>query len=249
MALTERQQEIQDLVRQGKSAKEIAEALGISENAVYQHRRRIRSGGGSTGNARTQARSTGRQSSDSTPAADGDAPKPAPQKAVTPERALRDEKTDLERQVKDFDADVVTAEKALESARQKRDAGVAKINDRLNAVTAALAALTGNVTPAPAQPTEAPAAPVAAPENGQEAAQPPQDAPVADTAKDEAAETPKAETPKRSGSRRSGAKAATNGTKDAAEDAAPADDASTKAEADAAQAAAEAPADPEAVPA
>lgn len=139
MALTERQQEIQDLVRQGKSAKEIAQALGISENAVYQHRRRMRGG-------QPAAKSTaGRQSTRQTasPAATSES-RPTATAIVTPERALRDEKTDLERQIKEFDAEVGAAQKALEQATAKRDAGVAKITTRLTNVSTALDALSGN---------------------------------------------------------------------------------------------------------
>jgi hypothetical protein len=39
--LTERQQQIKVLLDQGKKPREVAEILGISENAVYQHRRRM----------------------------------------------------------------------------------------------------------------------------------------------------------------------------------------------------------------
>jgi len=44
--LTERQQEIKALLDEGKTPREIGEVLGISENAVYQHRRRIQTSDG-----------------------------------------------------------------------------------------------------------------------------------------------------------------------------------------------------------
>jgi len=46
--LTERQQQVKALMDEGKKPKEIGETLGISENAVYQHRRRIQQGDGQT---------------------------------------------------------------------------------------------------------------------------------------------------------------------------------------------------------
>lgn len=231
MALTERQQEIQDHLRQGKSAREIAQALGISENAVYQHRRRMRQGGADTGSTRTQSRkasSGGRQStgtkSDGGDNGDSKAPAAQPVKVVTPERALRDEKNDLERQVKEFDGEVTAAEKALEQARSRRDNGVAKISERLANVSAALNALTGAQAPAPAQ---------APPETDEatDAAQAPQEAPQAAKSSGKPASTP----------RKSGAKAATTNGKPADAPKAEATGDDSKAEADAAQAAAEQP--------
>ena len=59
MALTERQQQIKGLLKQGKSAKEIGKDLDISENAVYQQIRRMRKAGENVGTKRaTGSRST-----------------------------------------------------------------------------------------------------------------------------------------------------------------------------------------------
>lgn len=60
--LTPRQQEIKKLLKQGKNANAIADALGITTNAVYQQIRRIRASGGSasTGSSRSKANANGK---------------------------------------------------------------------------------------------------------------------------------------------------------------------------------------------
>jgi DNA-binding CsgD family transcriptional regulator len=164
MALTERQQQIVDLQKQGKKAKEIGEALGISENAVYQQLRRIRKGSDANGSASSQraSESTARRQSGGrrgsaaptlqaatttggTTSAGLTPTAPAP-KPMTPLQSVRARRDEVSADLKAAEADVQQAERALEAARKQRDKIAERLRPELAALDAAEAALQGKLS-------------------------------------------------------------------------------------------------------
>lgn len=149
--LTPRQKEIVDLQKQGKKAKEIADALSISENAVYQHLRRIRESAGKPKPSASAPKGlkSGRQSS-----AKGEAPAPVfspepPQRVsrpLTPLQAVRARRTEVEAGLKDAEAGVVVAQRSLDAAKEKRDKVLEKVGPELAGLDAAEAALKGELS-------------------------------------------------------------------------------------------------------
>jgi F0F1-type ATP synthase membrane subunit b/b' len=167
MALTERQQQIQDLLEQGKSAKEIAEALGITTNGVYQQLRRMRAGGASAKPAKRGAKA---KPAKSAPAKSAPAKPPgvnestAPPRVMTPLQAIRARRDDLTAGLREAEAAVTEAQKALEKATQGRDKIAEKVAPELESLDRAERAIRGesepDVTsepvPVPAPPAEQP---------------------------------------------------------------------------------------------
>lgn len=154
--LTDRQREIVTLLDQGKTPREAAEALDITENAVYQHIRRIREGGHkvtSASNAqgsRSRGRSTARTRQ--APATAPEAPAtatPAEPRAMTPLQAIRYRRATIEQETKAAHAQVLAAEKVLAQAREAAERVLAKHGEELDHLISAEAALTGKPAPKP----------------------------------------------------------------------------------------------------
>jgi hypothetical protein len=165
--LTPRQQEIKSLLDKGKSAKQIAKSLKISENAVHQHKRRMgitgnaakpaatrsrsttrRSGSGG-GSQRTRTRATGGRQSRSTPR-----PTPAPAAApahVTPLQSVRHRRDEINHELRDVRTEHENAVKAAEKAAEVLAKAESRYADELKQLDAAEAALTGKA-PEPAKP-------------------------------------------------------------------------------------------------
>lgn len=168
--LTPRQQQIKKLLDQGKKAKQIANQLGISENAVHQHKRRMKDAGGSkpATATRSRAQSSGTKRTQSRTAATPRRPAPAPAKPaearpVTPLQAVRHRRQEITHALKDVREEHEAAIKAVEHAREQREKAEARYADELNQLDAAERALTGEL-PAPtpgtlAEPIRTPAAP------------------------------------------------------------------------------------------
>lgn len=164
--LTPRQQEIKSLLDKGKSAKQIAKSLKISENAVHQHKRRMgitgskpaasssnrRSGSGG-GSKRTRTRATGGRQSRATQ------PRPAPAPAapahVTPLQSVRHRRDEINHELRDVRAEHEQAVKAAERAAEVLAKAEARYADELKQLDAAEAALTGKA-PEPAKPSRQP---------------------------------------------------------------------------------------------
>ncbi len=171
MALTERQQEIVDLQKQGLKTDQIAAMLSITPNAVYQHIRRMRESKGETkpkATAKTQAaKKTGDVSATGTTSTTTTTMLPA-SKPLTPLQSLRLRRDEIEADIKSAKAEAEAAARAA----TKADEVLAKINarhaeelGRLDAAEAALKGTTATTAP-PKLAAVADAAPEAAKSNG-----------------------------------------------------------------------------------
>jgi Homeodomain-like domain len=191
MALTERQQEIKKLLDEGKTPREVGEALGISENAVYQHRRRMQASaskparrGSHAAKASTskpakaaskpaQKRSAPRKRTQSRPAAPASAP--AAPEAMDPLSAVRHRRDEISLTVTQAKEALDEAAKAHAAAQKAHDDAEAKVKPELERLTAVEALLTGKLKPpvprsrkAEAEQAPAPAAPAPEPEQQQQ---------------------------------------------------------------------------------
>lgn len=133
MALTERQQQIKDLMEQGKKPDEIAKTLGITTNAIYQQLRRMRGGAKKSGRKSARKPATPR-------------PAPAPQVAaavphVTPLQAVRARRDEIKHEVRDCDQAVAAAERALAAAEAQAAKVAARHKEELKALDKAEAVL------------------------------------------------------------------------------------------------------------
>jgi IS30 family transposase len=132
--LTERQQEIKALLDDNKTPGEIATALGITENAVYQHIRRMRNNGHKVGSKpRTVSRSRNSRSRNT------GTPKPVlvPEQQVriaTPLQAIRARKEVIEHELKAAEKSVLDAERALVGAREHSTAVNKRHQDELKSL-------------------------------------------------------------------------------------------------------------------
>jgi hypothetical protein len=113
--LTPRQQQIHDLLEEGKSPPQIAKKLRITTNAVYQQIRRMRnSGGSSRSRSRTSGRKSGgssrRATRTSTPARPAAAPKP-----MTAEELIRSEIESNEGEIAAKNTEIEQAKALIES--------------------------------------------------------------------------------------------------------------------------------------
>lgn len=140
--LTDRQQEIQVLLDQDKTPGEIAKALGITENAVYQHLRRMREKLGTTTPRRRspQRQSTRKAAAPSAPTAEP--------RNMTPLQAIRARKAIIEHDLKAARTEVATAEKMLANAQEALAKREQTHADELRQLDNAEAALTGKPAPA-----------------------------------------------------------------------------------------------------
>lgn len=149
--LTERQQQVVKLQDQGKSPDQIADAMGITTNAVYQQLRRIhaanggkkttsrrRSGGSST---RSRARTSARR----TPAAPAAAP------TTTPLAAIRARRVEIQQQIKESEAVLGERTRAFELAAAEHGRLGEKHRAELAALDKAEGALTGKPVIRPAR--------------------------------------------------------------------------------------------------
>lgn len=126
--LTERQQEIKDLIDGGMTPPEIAKKLGMTDNNVYQHLRRMknRNGNAPKAGAKTKA---GRKAASRARAS---APRPAPPMPTspvsfpTPLQAIRHRRDEIESDLKAAAAEAANAQKAAERAVVAHKALVAK---------------------------------------------------------------------------------------------------------------------------
>ena len=207
MALTDRQKEIKSLLDQGKTPKEIGNKLGISENAVYQQRRRIKAAqanGRKATSSTTKRTSTARKTTTTRRAPRQQRPAlavvngngDAAARATDPLEAVRNRKQDIAASLTDAKAALDEAAKAHEAAQKAYAEAEGKVRPELEKLDAVEALLTGKLKP----PTKAKAkaekpaeAPAPAPEPTPAPAEPePEQAPVAAeaTAQDQAAEAP-----------------------------------------------------------
>ena len=220
MALTDRQKEIKGLLDQGKTPKEIGQKLGISENAVYQQRRRIKAASANgrkpSGNKRQASRaSTSRSSTRQRPRQQSQKQRSnhlsvvgekQEQKAADPLSEVRRRKAEIDSQLSSAKATLDEATKAHETAQKAYSEAEGKVKPELEQLAAVEALLTGKLKPPkPAQkakaekPAEKPAEEAPKPpEQPQEQEQEQEPAPAASggeiegeaTAQDEAAEAP-----------------------------------------------------------
>jgi len=187
MALTERQQEIKKLLDEGKTPREVGEALGISENAVYQHRRRMgasakKSSGRSAAPKATKTASKPAQKR--TQRKRSQAPRqtaPAPVAvaaaepvAMDPLSAVRHRQAEIDAMLADSKTALEEATKAHQTAQKAHDDAESKVKPELERLAAAEALLTGKLKP-PVKARKAPEpkaeTPAPAPEPSDEAAE------------------------------------------------------------------------------
>lgn len=163
--LTERQQEVQTLLDKGKTPNEIAKALKISPNAIYQQIRRIRKAQGkrrSTAQRSSTARRTsGRKSGSSRssrsrpsrPAATPPTPQPniantVTQRPMTPLQAIRTRRSEIEAELAESGHHVQTAAKAVQVASERHDKLMTRYAAEQAQLEAAENALTGKTAKA-----------------------------------------------------------------------------------------------------
>lgn len=167
--LTPRQKEIKGLQKQGKNAREIAAELGITENAVYQQLRRARQVTGEAKPAAAKpkpkaAAKSGRKSA-AKPAAKpavatapvAAAPVKSEPRVMTPLQAIRARRDEASKGLREAEAAVTDAERALAKAKETRDKIQAKVTPELTQLDNAEKALKA-VEGATASEPEAPAA-------------------------------------------------------------------------------------------
>lgn len=162
--LTERQQEIKALLDKGNTPAEVGKALGISENAVYQARARIRKAtrkrGGST------KRTTGRKSGASTrtrtrrsttprtgllsptDGGTGTTANTVTDRPTTPLQAVRARQAEIKASLHESEKAVADARRELAKVEELYEKATARVNGELAKLNAAEAALTG-AKPAP----------------------------------------------------------------------------------------------------
>lgn len=142
--LTERQTEIKRLLDEGKTPREIGEALKITENAVYQHIRRMRGNGHRVNTARSSGSKSGsRKRSGSRSSRPAPAPAPSEPRLMTPLQAIRARKDAIAHEIRDARQALESAERAAKLAGEAHEKTQAKTKDELSALDKAEAAITG----------------------------------------------------------------------------------------------------------
>jgi len=173
--LTPRQAQIQKLLDQGKTPAEIAHALDVTTNNIYQHLKRMKKGTTSRAKPR-KARSTtsGRKRA----SRDTFAVSPAATKGIgavlvpnmagemlkphTPLQVIRDRKDEIETRVKNSAAKVAADEKTYLTSKEVHEKFVAKNKEELRRLEIAERALQGKIlSRAAAKPRSRAAAPPA----------------------------------------------------------------------------------------
>lgn len=154
MALTERQQQIVDLQKEGKKPDEIAKALGVSTNAIYQQIRRMRKDKGAKGRRRApSAPKPGRQSTakEATVSIAPGSPSTsnsstaAPPRPATPLQAIRARRDEIKGALREFEAAMKDAERAFKATTEAYDKALSKHTDELGALDAAESAIKGEL--------------------------------------------------------------------------------------------------------
>jgi biotin operon repressor len=148
MELTERQKEIKGLLQDGKTAKEIASDLNISDNAVYQAIRRMRSGGAnvSTPTGRAGRKNGGTKAKRGAKRQTAPAPK-QPEiefgnvRAITPLQSVRNRRSEIQAEVREAGHAVAEAEGALRAAKSTAERIQARFKDELKSLDQAERAL------------------------------------------------------------------------------------------------------------
>ena len=140
-ALTDRQQQIKALLDQSKTPHEIGEALGITENAVYQHIRRMRSAGHKL-TAKPSAAKPKRADKPSDATQLNRLFNVAAADPVSPLAAVRARKDVIVAELKIAEHAVADARTALEKAQQANDRVSERHAAELKTLQAAEAALT-----------------------------------------------------------------------------------------------------------
>jgi hypothetical protein len=200
MALTDRQKEIKGLLDKGKTPKEIGAQLGISENAVYQQRRRIKAAQGSPrrGSAKradegTRVRAAAARAAAPKQQRKRSAPAPAAangnsgttQAPADPLGEVRRRKAEIDSWLTGTKATLDDAAAAHEAAQKAHSEAEAKVQKELEQLAAVEAVLTGKLAPPKPQQRRKPA------EKPAEAPAPAPEPPAAEAeAQDQAAEAP-----------------------------------------------------------
>ncbi len=144
--LTERQQQIVDLQKEGKKAPEIAKILGITPNGVYQQIRRMRDAksGASTAKAAKPSSSTG-----NAPTSVENITGTIKQaRAVTPLQSIRNRRDEITAEIKSVQAEQDAAARALTKATDAATKIQERYEAELSNLMAAEAALKGEAPPA-----------------------------------------------------------------------------------------------------
>lgn len=149
MALTERQQQIDKLLKDGRTPKQIGEQLGISENAVYQQRRRIKAAASSKRSSKPAASKTTqakRPTQKPRPAASPAAGN-GHERSADPLAEVRRRKAEIDSLLSGAKATLSEAAKAHESAQKAYDDAEGKVKVELERLGAVEALLTGKLKP------------------------------------------------------------------------------------------------------
>jgi hypothetical protein len=146
--LTPRQVEIKTLADAGKTPKEIAAQLSITENAVFQQKRRIRERLGETKPKPGRKAATGGTATATLP--------PVAQRDMTPLQAIRARRSTVERIVAEAWAAAQTAAAAAVTASELHQRVAAKNVPELKQLEVAEAALTGKPLAKAAAPRKRP---------------------------------------------------------------------------------------------
>lgn len=153
--LTLKQQQVKELLDQGKTPSEIAKKLGMTDNNVYQHIRRMGASKSKrskrtaprkrTAATRTTAKGTPRKRT--APRKRPPTPTPAPPtttlREMTPLQAVRHRRQEIETQVKESSDRLAAAEKAYNAEKDAHAKIEASRAEELKQLAQAEAALTG----------------------------------------------------------------------------------------------------------
>jgi DNA-binding CsgD family transcriptional regulator len=156
MALTERQQQIVDLQKEGKKADEIGKALGVSTNAVYQQIRRMRKdkpGRSRAAAAKSAPKSAPKSSATATVSSSSvgvtestnSSSTAAAPRTMTPLQAIRARRDEIRAALKATEQTRAEAERVLKAATEAHEKATAKHTDELAALDAAESAIKGDL--------------------------------------------------------------------------------------------------------
>jgi hypothetical protein len=163
MALTDRQKQIADMQKQGKKAPEIAAALSITTNAVYQQLRRMRNGKSApktnTGKKAPAPKAATPSTGSSTPSV---TVTQKPTRPLTPLQSIRGRRDEINGDIKAAAAERDSIARQLTKAQEAVDKVTQRYADELASLDGAEAALTGKpvagaTTVEPAKPQGKPA--------------------------------------------------------------------------------------------
>jgi transposase-like protein len=173
--LTEKQEQVYDILKTGKDPKEIASDLGVSKAAIYSHIRAIKDGGHPVpakyanvgtgrGGGRPARKATGRKSSSrpATPAPAPEAPvltaAPQPEPAAADGLNIDEVFAALTAQIKEDQANIEVRRGQIRSEIETLDERKARLQDEDAQLEIALARLAGTANSIDATPDSAAAA-------------------------------------------------------------------------------------------